>query len=74
MDTNEIFDLPLIERERSSESDFISDLIHVSNYSKGVFLCVSHLVIEKEMTELEKGILMGFMTNAYKLYDSPRNC
>lgn len=64
------FRLPAIEKERNSEAEFVEDLIEVSNYVRKLVITISRLAFEKERPEIEKGILMGFMSYSYKIYDS----
>lgn len=64
------FELPSIERPRQTESDFIKDLIDVSNYVRGVIATIVSIDIGDDYSKNEKGILMAYMTYSFKLYDS----
>lgn len=61
---------PDINKERANESEFIKDLIDASNHARMMLGIISNLVIENNISQKEKDVLMGHMAYLYKLYDS----
>ncbi len=64
------FQLPKPDVKRSSEDDFMSDLVEATNIVRKYLLLVGHIVPTKSMVKIERGVLIGHMVRVYKLYDT----
>jgi len=62
--------LPKLKTDRSSDDDFMRDLIEASNIVRKYLILVAALVPAKSIKRDECAILMGHMVRLYKLYDS----
>jgi hypothetical protein len=62
--------LPLVNKERKSDDDFMSDLIQVANEVNKAIIVALGIVPQKKI-ELEKlDVIKGYLVRLYKLYDS----
>lgn len=63
-------DLPDLNRTRSSNGDFMTDLIIVTNEVNKKIILVSGIVTDKNLNSQKINILRGHLVRLYKLYDS----
>lgn len=62
--------LPLVNKNREKNDDFMSDLVQVANEVNKAIIIVSGIVPQKKI-ELEKlDVIKGHLVRLYKLYDS----
>ncbi|WP_367606758.1 DUF5677 domain-containing protein [Legionella sp. W05-934-2] len=62
-------DLPDINKHRSSEGDYLEDLISTSNQVNSYLALSAALSPSISLNKLQQGILVGHMSRIYKLYD-----
>jgi len=62
--------LPNVERIRTSEKDFIDDLIEASNTTRVIIVICANLIPDPSIKKIHQGILTGHMVRIYKLYDT----
>ncbi len=62
--------LPLVNKDRKSNDDFMSDLIQVANEVNKAIIIASGIVPQKEIGSEKLDILRGHLVRLYKLYDS----
>jgi len=62
--------LPKVRKRRSSENDFLRDLVEAANVVRQYLVLVAGLWPARPLDRLLRGILMGHMVRVFKLYDS----
>lgn len=62
--------LPEINKTRTSDDDFVSDLVIVSNLVLKFIAIAASVIPNKSFKKIEQGILLSHMVRLFKLYDS----
>jgi hypothetical protein len=62
--------LPEINKTRTSDDDFVSDLVIASNLVLKFIVIAASVIPNKSFKKIEQGILLSHMVRLFKLYDS----
>ncbi len=63
------FTLPDVEKPRASDTDFVVDLVDVSNLVNKLLAVSASLVPDQLTNKLQQGVLLGHMVRMFKLYN-----
>jgi len=62
--------LPLIEKSRNNDDDFMIDLVEAANELRESLLLCSTLSAQIDISQIYQAVLMGLVVRLYKLYDT----